>query len=372
MTSLADRPTGAAAGWPSPVTPADLMHAVVFRSFGPPNVLVHEEVAVPRPGPGEVLVQVAAVAVGRYLDLAARAGTHPYPGYRFPHILGAEHAGVVASLGEDVTGWHVGQRVAGFPNITCGRCTNCARGYDDLCPALELLGMHRPGAYAAYVCVPARNLHTVPGDLTPEQTTALALAGAVVLNQLDRSGFTPGQWVLVQGASGALGSLTAMLVEHLGGKALAMSRDADKRERLGELGLKHVLDPTSPGVVPAVLELTAGRGVEIVVDNLGDPRVWETSTASLGTGGHLVSSGAFLSKQLPVDLKALYLRGQHVLGVRTGNRASVERLWAQVDQGFRPVLDTTFPLAEAAAAHTFLEQDQHVGRVTLLAPSLPA
>ncbi len=353
-------------GWPRPVPPPATMPAVVFREFGPADVLHVEEVPTPVPGPDEVLVQVAAVAVGRYLDVVARAGRHPYPSYRFPHILGAEHAGVVAATGEQVTGWAVGQPVGVIPNISCGSCVHCLRGYDELCPDLQLLGMHRPGAYAAYVAVPAGNLHEVPDGVSPEQATALALAGAVVLNQLDRTGFAPGQWVLVQGASGALGSLTARLVQHLGGHAIAMSRHEAKRAQLAGLGLDAVLDPSAADVVASVLDLTGGRGVEIVVDNLGEPALWATSMAVLAAGGHLVSSGAFLGGELPVDLHKLYLRGQHLLGVRTGNAASARALWAQVAAGFRPPPGTTFPLFEAAEAHRFVEQDRNVGRVSLL------
>lgn len=358
-------------GWPRPAAPVATMPAVVFREFGPADVLHVEEVPTPTPGPEEVVVQVAAVAVGRYLDVAARAGQHPYPGYRFPHILGAEHAGIVAATGERVTGWTVGQPVAVFPNINCGDCVQCLRGYDELCPHLQLLGMHRPGAYAAYVAVPAANLHEVPAGVTPEQATALALAGAVVLNQLDRSGFAPGQWVLVQGASGALGSLAARLVQHLGGHAIAMSRGPAKRAQLADLGFDAVLDPGAVDVVSTVLDLTDGRGVEIVVDNLGEPALWSISLAVLATGGHLVTSGAFLGGELPVDLRRLYMRGQHVLGVRTGNTAAVKALWTQVAAGFRPPTGITFPLAEAAEAHRFIEQDRHVGRVSLLTPVAP-
>lgn len=365
-------PTMESAGlgeWPEPVAPGATMQAMVFRAFGGPDVLEMTELPTPEPGPDEVLVQVAAVAVGRYLDLAARAGTHPFPGYRFPHTLGAEHSGVVAAVGSDVSDWRVGQRVAVFPNISCGTCSQCLRGYDELCPSLQLLGMHRPGAYAEYIAVPAGNLHEVPAGITPEQATALALAGAVVLNQLGRCGFVAGQWVLVQGASGALGSLTASLVQHLGGHAIAMSRGAGKRERMRALGFDAVLDPAADDVLDTVKALTAGRGIDLVVDNLGDPYMWSVSMAVLASGGHLVSSGALLGHHLPVDLKTLYIRGQHVLGVRTGNKATVRELWTLVEDGFRPVLDTTFPLALAAQAHRFLETDSHVGRVTLLVPA---
>jgi NADPH:quinone reductase-like Zn-dependent oxidoreductase len=169
------------------------MRAVVFREFGAPEVLGEEVIAVPVPAPGEVLVQVAAVSVGRFLDLTARAGQHPYRGFTFPHVLGAEHAGVGALLGPDVTG--------------------------------------------------------------------------------------------LTGAASGLGSLTAGLVRHLGGRVIGTSRSAAKRARLAaELGVSAALDAADPGFAATVRELTAGRGADIVVDNLGDPRVWAASLASLAPG----------------------------------------------------------------------------------------
>lgn len=357
-------------GWENVVSPGLTMPAMVFREFGPPEVLHVEEVRTPEPAPDEVLVQVRAVAVGRYLDVSARAGRHPYPGYRFPHILGAEHAGLIAAVGSDVKQAKVGQRVAGFPNISCGRCARCADGEDDLCPQLQLLGMHRPGAYAAYVAIPARNVFEVPPNIDPEPATAVALAGAVVLNQLTRAGFEPGQWVLVQGAAGALGLLTCSIVHHLGGRVIAMSRSAQKRARLSNLDFEAVLDPTAADVVQTVLDLTSRAGVDIVIDNLGDPAMWATSMAALSSGGHLVSSGAFLSHSLPLDLRVLYMRGQHLVGVRTGNHASVKALWELVRAGYRPpLLAEAFELTEAARAHHLIENNRNLGRVTLVAPS---
>ncbi len=351
--------------WPAVVRPGPTMRAVVIRGFGPPDVLRVETVPTPEPAPGEVLVQVAAVSVGRFLDVTARAGRHPYPGYTFPHVFGAEHAGVVAEVGPGVDGALVGRRVAVFPNVTDGTCTLCRRGYDELCPALELIGMHRPGAYAHYVAVPVANLHEVSDDLTPEQATNLALAGPLVLNQLRRAHFESGQWVLVQGAAGALGSLTVSLLRHLGGHVIATSRSAAKRRKLLDLGAEAVLDPATD-VVEQVHDLTDGRGADIVIDSLGEPAVWATSMASVTTGGFVVTSGAFLGPQVTVDLSRLYLRGQHIVGVRTGNAAGVAALWAEVAKGFRPVVGTTFPLEDAARAHRLLEDDAALGRIALL------
>lgn len=352
--------------WPAPLAPGTDMRAVVMRAFGAPDVLRLETVRTPEPAAGEVLVQVAAVSVGRFLDVAARGGRHPYPGYTFPHIFGAEHAGVVATLGRDVDPGWLGKRVAVFPNVSDGTCRLCLRGYDELCPALQLIGMHRPGAYAQYVAVPTTNLHEVPAGITPEQASGLALSGAVVLNQLQRSGFTRGQWVLVQGAAGALGLLTVALVLHLGGHVIASSRRASKRSALLELGVDAALDPSDTDFVAKVQALTGGFGADLVVDNLGAVDIWTLSLASLASGGTVVSSGAFLGRDVPVDLRQLYIRGQRILGVRTGNLASVAALWEEVGRGFRPILGTTFPLEQAEHAHRVLEGDDNVGRVSLL------
>jgi NADPH:quinone reductase-like Zn-dependent oxidoreductase len=359
---------GTCDSWPAAVPPAEMMRAIVLPEFGQPEVLREAVVATPAPAAGEVLVQVAAVSVGRVLDLAARAGRHPFPGFQFPHVLGAEHAGVIAVLGQGVTSWQVGERVAAFPVITDGTCFYCLRGYDEVCEKLKLIGIHQPGAYAQYVSVPARNLHPVPADISPAQATGLVLSGAVAMNQLQRSGFEAGDWVLVQGASSALGSLTASLAVHLGGNVIVASRSPDKRDRLAALRADAVLDPAAPDFAARVRSLTGGRGASIVIDNLGEAGLWQASLASLAPTGTLVTSGAFLGGDVRIDLSRLYQQAQRVIGVRTGNQASIAALWAEVDRGFRPVLDTTFPLEDAAGAHRYLEDGQNVGRVSLIIP----
>ncbi|MGW1786669.1 alcohol dehydrogenase catalytic domain-containing protein [Streptomyces sp. NPDC002143] len=160
-----------AAAWPEPVpVPVPVpesMRAMVFRCFGPPDVLEEAVLDTPRPGPGEVLVQVAAVSIGRLLDLTARAGRHPYAQFRLPHVLGADHAGVIAAIGDGVGSVRVGDRVAAFPVVTCGACTKCVGGREEACTSLSLIGTHRPGAYAQYFVAPARNVHRVPDGITP-------------------------------------------------------------------------------------------------------------------------------------------------------------------------------------------------------------
>jgi len=341
------------------------MHAVVFTRFGGPEVLEVAEVPVPAVGAGEVLVRVAAVSVGRLLDLTARAGTHPYARFVLPHMLGAEHAGTVAAVGDGVHEVKAGDRVAVFPVLTCGSCRACREGATEACPRLQIMGVHRPGAYAEYTVVPAANVHVLPAGLDPCTAAGLALAGPVAYNQLSQAGLRPEDWVLVQGGSSALGSLTAALAVHLGARVIGTSRFAGKRERMLEIGMIAAVDSASPAFVEEVLALTGGAGVNIAVDNLGDERVFEETLAVLGTRGTVVTSGAFLGQKPRLDLMRLYSRCQRIIGVRTGNAASAAALWREVDRGFRPVVDRAFPARRAADAHRYLEQDSSMGRVVL-------
>jgi len=263
----------------------------------------------------------------------------------------------------------VGDRIATFPAISDGSCAMCRRGYAELCRSMQVIGTHRQGAYAEYVTVPARNVTVVPDDVSPVDAATLAQCGAVAFNQLNRAGFVPGSWVLVQGASSALGSLTANLVKHLGGRVIGTSRNADKRARMeAELSLDVILDGTAPGFVEAVRNLTNGAGVDIAIDSLGSPEVWQSTMDCLAVGGAVVTSGAFLGGQVSIDLRRLYSSGQRIIGVRTGNPDSVVQLWAAVRDGFRGVVDRTFPLEAAADAHEFMEGGREVGRVALTVP----
>ena len=350
-----------------PAVPSEVpatMSAVVLDEFGPPDVLRLATVPTPRPGPGEVLVRVAAVCVGRFLDVSLRAGRHPVKP-ELPHVLGVEHAGTVVAVGDAVADVAVGQHVAVWPVLGCGECAACAEGDKEACPRLRIAGVHGPGAYAEYTAVPTAAIWAIPDDLDPATAAGVALAGPVAMTQLRRAGLRAGDSVLVVGAASALGATTAELARHLGARVIGTTRAAWKRERLLAHGLDAALDPTSDSFVDDVRALTGGAGVTVAVDDLGDPDIFARATDVLAPRGALVSSGAFLGGTVPLNLARLYTLNQRILGVRTGNDASAEALWAEVGRGFRPVVDRAFPLEAAALAHRFLEADDNMGRIVL-------
>ena len=354
--------------WPAVVEVPATMTAVVLDRHGPPDVLTVREVPTPRAGADEVVVRVGAVGIGRLLDLRARAGAHTFTTLRLPHVLGAEHAGTVVAAGSQVTSVDVGDRVAVFPVVSCGTCASCRRGRQDGCASLEVIGAHRPGAYAEYCVSPARNCRRVPADLGlgVAEAAAMALTGPVAMHQLLASGLRPGHWVFVQGASSGLGALTADLARHLGARVVVASRSPGKRAALAGTGAAAVVDPLADDVAERIRAVTGGQGVDLVVDNLGDPRIWDAGLAALAPFGTVVTSGAFLGGRVSLDLGALYLRNQRVLGVRTGTPASAERFWSEVGRGFRTAVDRSFPLSRARDAHAHLERDGGVGRVVLV------
>ena len=172
------------------------MKAIVFREFGPPQVLRLEEVPEPVPGPGEVLLNVRAVSVNRTLDLVVRAGQYAHRP-ALPHVLGVDPCGVVAAVGEGVTTRKVGDRLA------CGPVVGTQRT-----GAPMILGVNTWGGYAEYVKVPVQATHVIPAELDWMTAAVIARHAPLAFTQLrERAKVKPGEWVLVMGAAGGLGSI---------------------------------------------------------------------------------------------------------------------------------------------------------------------
>lgn len=329
------------------------MRAVVIREHGPVEVLNIEDVAVPEPSTGEVRVRVAAVSVNSFLDVSNRAGQVPYATYSFPHILGVEHAGVVDALGPDTPEW-----------IKPGARVVVQAAYMNSDGTIGLLGVHRNGSAADYSVVPASAIRPLPDGVSFIDGAALALNGPLAVRQLEHGNFTSGEWVLVQAAASASGTLMIKVLQHLGGRVIASSRSAEKREQLRALGVEHVLDSSDVDFITRVRELTEG-GVDLAVDNIGAPDLWRATMASLRDGGRVVTSGARFGGEVPLDVRDLYTRNLSVLGVRTYNPQAANRLWELVDEGLRPVIHHVYPLEQVREAHLAIEEQANVGRVIL-------
>lgn len=342
------------------------MTAVVLPGFGGPDVLTVDRLPVPRPRAGEVLVRVRAVSVGRTLDVATRAGRLPFANMvRLPHLLGADHMGEVAGVGDGVREVSPGERVAVFPVLSCGHCGACEQGIQERCGVLQLLGVHRPGAYAQYCAVPESNVVRVPDGISDRQASSLVLNGAVAHRQLEMAELAPGDWLLVPAAGGALGSAVVAMAVYRGIRVIAGTRQSWKHERLLDLGAELVVD-TADQDFPARVAKATGGGVQAVIDNVVDVPVWTNLGQVLATGGTVVCSGALEDARVELDLRALYLRSQSVRTVRTARTSDVEATWKDVVNGLRvPVDEARFTLTSVADAHRRLQANETFGRVVL-------
>jgi NADPH:quinone reductase-like Zn-dependent oxidoreductase len=341
------------------------MKAAVIHEFGPPEVLGIEDVPESRPGPEEVLVRVRAVRVGGLLDVGTRAGRNPFARINFPHILGADFAGDVVEVTAADLPFAAGDRVAGVPFISCGLCHACAIGRDDACPNARLVGVDRPGSYAELVSVPAKVLRRIPDSVGYEQAAAIAVSGPVALTQLQIAGLKPGDWVLVTAAASGLGLVTSLVAKRLGARVIGSSRKDWKRKLLVEHGLDAVLDSDDHGFVDRVNDLTEGEGVAIAIDNTSSATLFAKLCAVLARLGVIITSGALVAETVPLEMRALYLKSQSVVGIRTHTQAGLDGFWRLAVDGIEARVDKTFPLEQVVKAHQYVEAERNFGRVLL-------
>ncbi len=348
------------------------MKATVIQGFGGPDVLVPIELPRPEPGPGEVRIRVQAVAVARTKDVAARAGRPPFGPLitAFPHVLGTEHAGLVDAVGPDAGELTTGTRVAVSAVLSCDKCRACSVGHEEACATFGLIGVHRQGSYAEFVTVPATNVHRVPDDVDAISAAAIAANGPVARAQLDAGQVGPGSTVLVIGAGGALGSMSATMAAWRGARVIGVDRLSDRPDRLDGLPLFAAVDGDAAELAQSIASAAGSWGVDCVIDNLGLPKVWEAYRPAVADMGRIVVSGAINHDALPMRLLPFYLRSQSLIGVRTGNRAQMTAVWRDVTDGFRPPGTHVQPLpfADVATAHARVEAGTAHGQIVLEVP----
>ncbi len=341
------------------------MKAVLLPRYGGPEVLEfvadHPE---PVPGPDEVLVHVHAASLN-HLDLTVRKGL-PTLKLTLPHILGADVAGEVAQVGSDVTGFEPGDRVVANPGLTCGHCEFCVAGDDSLCPDYKILGEHVPGTYAEYVAVPARNLLAIPVDMDWVPVAAAPLVFMTAWRLLvTRAAIRPGEDVLVLGAGSGLSTAAIQIAKLAGCTVYTTSSSDAKLKRAKELGADVVVNYKEMAWSKAVWELTGKRGVDVVLDHVGEA-TFKDSVRTLRKGGRLVIPGATTGSMPQLDLRYLFWRQLSVLGSTMANRREFEEVMKLVFMGrLKPVVDRVFPLEEAADAHAYLEKGEQFGKVVL-------
>jgi putative PIG3 family NAD(P)H quinone oxidoreductase len=328
------------------------VRAITVREPGGPDVLEWTEVPDPEPGPGEVLLDVAASAVNR-ADVMQRRGQYPPPAGA-SSIIGLECSGRVAALGEGVTGWEVG---------------------DEVCALLA------GGGYAERVAVPAAQLLPVPDGVDLVTAAGLPEVACTVWSNVAMAGrLAAGETFLVQGGSSGIGTHAIQVAKALGARVAATAGAPDRLERCRELGADVVID-YHDDIPRALLAATDGHGADVILDNMG-ARGLAGNLAALAMDGRLLVIGFQGGRTGELDLGALIakrgsitalgLRGRPVDGPHGKARIVAEvreRVWPMIADGrVRPIVHGTVPLPDAARAHAQLEAGGVTGKILLTAP----
>ena len=327
------------------------MKAVRIHEDGGPEVLTLEEVDDPVAGAGEVLIRLRAASLN-HLDIWMRRGLPSVPK---PRILGADGAGVVEAVGEGADSFSPGDRVLINP------------GLDD---GARIVGEHMDGTHAQLIAVPTENVYAIPDGLTFEEAAAFPLVFETAYRMLvTKARLREGEWVLVWGVGSGVGSASFVIAKALGARTLVTSSSGEKLDRARELGADAAVNHADEDVAAAVKEATEGKGVDVVIEHVGEA-TWKTSLQAAGPNARIVVCGATSGPNPPAQLHRIWWKQLEIYGSTMGTREDFEGVYELVASGaVKPVVDKVFPLDEAAAAHEYLEDGRQFGKVVLSIPA---
>mgnify|MGYP005841548623 CR=1 FL=1 len=340
------------------------MQALMMEKHGGTGELVVGELPRPRAGSGEVVVEVRTAALN-HLDLFVLGGL---PGLQLemPHVGGADGAGVIAELGDDVTGWQCGDEVIFNPGLWCGQCEFCRQGEESLCVRYGILGEHCAGTFAEYVKVPATSLARRPHHMSWAEAAAFPLTFLTAWRMLvTRARLRTGETVLIHGIGGGVAQAALAIAVQLGARAIVTSGDEGKLRRAKEMGAVATIDYRTADVLREVRQLTDKRGVDVVVETAG-AATWMTSLRSAARGGRIVTCGATTGPNPAEEVRLIFWNQLSILGSTMGSLRDWEGVVAAAEKwGLRPVIDSVMPLSTGREAYERMAQGLQFGKIVL-------
>ena len=335
------------------------MKASILRQPGPAENLKLEDVPDPVAGPGEAVVRLKAAALN-HRDVWIRSGTGAYAGgFKQRVILGSDGAGEVVSVGSSGVGSLVGQAVVINPSLDWGEA-DIAQGQD-----FRILGLPDDGTYAQMVRVPAANIHSKPAGLSFEEAAAIPLAALTAYRAVvSRARVQKGETVLVTGIGGGVSAFALQIAAHLGARVLVTSGSDLKLARAREMGAAGGANYRTQDWAREIATLSNG-GPDVVIDSVGG-ETFARCVEILKPGGRIASFGATTGAVKDFVLRNLFWKQATLLGTTMGSpREFAAMLELFGAGGLRPVVDRTFPLADAAAAHRRMEEAGQFGKIVL-------
>ena len=312
----------------------------------------------------DVRVRMSAAALN-HLDLFVLPGL---PGVTITPkwILGADGTGVVESVGSDVTSVAVGDRVILNPGISDRTCEYCLSGEQPLCPRFGILGEHRPGSMAELVVLPAKNVRRIPVASDDAEAAAFTLATLTAYRMIvTRARVQAGERVLIWGIGGGVAIACLQIAKHLGAHVTVTSSSDEKLEQALRLGADDTINHRGVDVGKEIRARTAKKGVNVVVDSVGEA-TWSQSLGALGRAGRIVTCGGTSGPMLTTDVRKLFWNQWSILGSTMGNDAEFDAITEMFAQGLlRPPVDRVYPLEQGRDAFARLAEGAQFGKIVL-------
>src|SRR5438445_1412126 len=331
------------------------MKAIVMHRYGLPDVLEYGTVSDPEPRAGEIRIRVHATTVNRVLDVSLRAGNEHARGAILPLIPGVDCAGIVDALGAGVTRWRQGMRVAAAGVMPLEICSEDG---DNYAGPTGMMGIKRPGGFAELVAVPACAAIELPEGLDFHHAAVIMRHVPTAWNLLvNVAGLKAGETGLIMGAGGNLGSIGLQIARNVIGANVIAAAGSEERVKTGlELGADHAGNYNACDLQAEVMALTGGKGVDVLYDNIANPKVLPKAFHAIGSGGRLVTAGAHAGPHVAIDFAHLYHKRITIKGQPGYRAADVANCLAAAAQGkIKPQIDRVLPLFRAADAHRLVE-----------------
>ncbi len=343
------------------------MQAIQFHEQCSPEVLGLHEVPDPKPGPGQVLIEVHAASVN-HLDVWVR---RELPGVSLPRIPGADASGEEIGHGEGVIPPALGSRVLLDPGYGCGGCERCSEGEPSLCRGYHILGESGDGTYCTRVVVKAEQCLPIPEGWSFEEAAAFPLVAITTWRMcVTRGQLKSGEPVLILGASGGVGAMCVQVAKHVGCRVIATASTAEKLALCERLGADVCINYSDDDWTKQVRAATNKKGVDVTVDCVGKA-TWNTSLRLTRAGGRILTCGATTGHDPVEDLRHIFFRQLTVIGSTMGSRADLEAALDAAGTGsIGPVIDRVLPLSQAGRAHQLIEDRAVLGKLVLVPDQL--
>ncbi|MBN1408747.1 MAG: zinc-binding dehydrogenase [Calditrichaceae bacterium] len=341
------------------------MKAIRIHRHGNVDVLQIDEIEKPIPKADEILIRMSAAALN-HLDIWVRKGL---PGVPLPIILGSDGVGIIEAIGKNVSGrynFSIGDEVVIAPLRFCGHCENCKNGKENLCSEFGILGESRDGLMAEYVSIPAQSIVKKPIGINLYEAAAYPLTAITAYHMLvEKAQIKKKDWVLIYGASSGVGIMAIQIAKAMGAKIITTVGTGAKHKMAQKLGADLIINYKKESISRLVRSVTNGEGADIIIEHTG-ANTWSESLRSLKRGGKVIICGATTGPIVKIDLRALFIKHQQLIGSTMGTLQDLRDVNELIETGrIIPIIDRIFDYSEIKTAHQRLEQGKQFGKIVI-------